>query len=69
MTREEAKELLPIIEHFANGGDIQHEDNGIWYDISCPSWLYGVTYRIKRDKTNDVLISELYETLGKIFKP
>ena len=33
MTREEAKELLPIIQAFAEGNTIQFLDGGKWLDV------------------------------------
>ena len=33
MTREEAKELLPIIQAYAEGKTIQFFDGGKWYDV------------------------------------
>ena len=49
MTKEQAKELLPIFQAFANGKQIQFlESNGSWRDCPNPGWspeLY--KYRIK----------------------
>lgn len=49
MTREEAKELLPFIQAFAEGKTIEHKNifNGLWTEINCPSWVGGYKYRIK----------------------
>jgi len=33
MNRERCKELLPILEAFANGEDIQFHDGDDWFDI------------------------------------
>ena len=51
MTREEAKELLPIIQAFAEGKTIQSKqinasDKG-WRDIEECNFLKGLSYRIK----------------------
>ena len=48
MTREEAKELLPIIQAFAEGKTIQFLDGGKWLDL-CESDFYESSerYRIK----------------------
>lgn len=51
MTREEAKELLPIIQAFAEGEDIQIATAGEWKDVD-ESWAILFTepphyYRIK----------------------
>lgn len=50
MTREEAKEMLPIIQAFAEGKTIQYlDDRGFWNDIkTCVSFDYNIScYRIK----------------------
>lgn len=33
MTREEARQLLPIIQAYAEGKSIQFQDGGKWYDV------------------------------------
>lgn len=48
MTREQAKELLPIIQAFAEGKKIEGSENGEdWYDIEVPTWSPNFVYRIK----------------------
>ena len=48
MTREEAKELLPIIQAFAEGKAIQQTDGYDWYDLDDPDFMAnGNYYRIK----------------------
>ena len=50
MTREEAKELLPIIQAFANGAQIQVDDadyGNRWRDTECPSFDTDFEYRVK----------------------
>lgn len=49
MTREEAKELLPIIQAFADGKQIQYfeECTRRWEDITAPSLIRGISYRVK----------------------
>ena len=50
MTREEAKEYLPIMQAFAEGKTIQYlDDHGFWNDIkTCVSFDYNIScYRIK----------------------
>jgi len=53
MTRTRAKELLPIIEAYANGADVEyriHGDTGDtgdpWHLTSAPDWALGFDYRI-----------------------
>jgi len=38
MTREQAKELLPILSAFADGGAIQHECAAGWEDRESPDF-------------------------------
>ena len=47
MTREEAKELLPIIQAFAEGKTVQFSDEGNWYKTENPAFASGTMYRIK----------------------
>ena len=51
MTREEAKELLPIIQAFAEGKTLQYrvnEENNEWKDIDNPAFNdFSSEYRIK----------------------
>ena len=48
MTREEAKQLLPIIQAFAEGKVIQQTDGYDWYDLDDPDFMAnGSSYRIK----------------------
>ena len=48
MTREEAKELMPIIQAFAEGKAIQQTDGYDWYDLDYPDFMAnGSSYRIK----------------------
>ena len=48
MTREEAKELLPIIQAFAEGKAIQFKTKYVdWIETDCPTWVKQSQYRIK----------------------
>ena len=48
MNREQAKELLPIIQAFADGAEIQTSSRqSEWRDISEPAWSSLSAYRIK----------------------
>ena len=48
MTREEAKQLLPFIQAFAEGKEIQQTDGYDWYDLDDPDFMAnGNSYRIK----------------------
>ena len=66
MTREEAKELLPIMQAYAEGRTIQFLDGGKWLDL-CESDFYESPerYRIKPEpkyrpfKTNEECWNEM----------
>lgn len=52
MTREEAKELLPLIQAFSEGKTIQSRcitgETSLWWDDNNPTfWVDGFDYRIK----------------------
>ena len=51
MNRKEAKELMPIIQAFAEGKAIESRcikgDNSLWYDDEDPSFDNDLEYRIK----------------------
>ena len=48
MTREEAKELLPIIQAFAEGKTIEYRGlGGEWKAAHTPTWSSHLFYRIK----------------------
>ena len=48
MTREEAKNLLPIIQAYADGKNIQYLNKDfIWDDFEDQTFFGGVSYRIK----------------------
>ena len=48
MTREDAKELLPIIQAWAEGKNIQFLSDGEWHDINQADFTcYPDKYRIK----------------------
>lgn len=51
MTREEAKELLPIIKAYAEGKAIEQSlDGRRWFDTCYPSWSQNLIYRIKPEQ-------------------
>lgn len=48
VTREEAKEFLPIIQAFVEGKIIQYSDIGEWRDMDAPNWMDDPShYRVK----------------------
>lgn len=50
MDRKRAKELLPIIEAFANGEDVQIKMAGDWVSYDKHAFLDGAEYRIRPKK-------------------
>lgn len=66
MTREEAKEILPIIQAWAEGKNIQYLSNGEWHDINQADFTcYPDKYRIKPEleyrpfKTQEECLDEM----------
>ena len=66
MTREEAKELLPIIQAFADGKTIEYRrSGGAWKVAHTPTWSSCLFYRIKPEpkyrqfKTNEECWQEM----------
>ena len=50
MTRDEAKELLPIIQAFAEGKTIEFKEYGMeWKEAHTPTWSSRLIYRIKQE--------------------
>lgn len=48
MTREEAKELLPIMQAYVDGKQIQWKHiSGMWMDTTEPLWNNKTSYRVK----------------------
>ena len=48
MTREEAKELMPIMRAFAEGKTIEYRElGGEWKEAHTPTWSSRLFYRIK----------------------
>ena len=55
MTREEVKEMLPVLQAFAEGKTIESRcikgDKSLWYDDEDPSFDNDLEYRIKPEHT------------------
>lgn len=52
MTREEVKNLLPVMQAFAEGKEIQSKTlTGNWVDVTNPDWDMTRCYRIKPEPT------------------
>ena len=55
MTREEVKEMLPVLQAFAEGKTIESRcikgDKSLWYEDEDPSFDDDLEYRIKSEPT------------------
>ena len=55
MTREEVKEMLPVLQAFAEGKTIESRcikgDKSLWYEDEDPSFDDDIEYRIKPEPT------------------
>ena len=50
MTREEMKDLLPIMQAFADGKTIEYSSDGdLWIETDTPDWCSNKFYRIKQE--------------------
>ena len=50
MTREEIKELLPVMQAFADGKTIEYSNDGdLWNETDTPTWCSDKFYRIKKE--------------------
>lgn len=49
MKREESKELLPIIQAFADGKRIEYGNDDDWSETDNPTWSTDFVYRIKSE--------------------
>ena len=50
MTREEMKDLLPIMQAFADGKTIEYSSDGdLWIETDTPTWRSDKFYRIKQE--------------------
>ena len=48
MTREEMKDLLPVMQAFADGKPIEYSSDGdLWIETDTPDWCSNKFYRIK----------------------
>ena len=48
MDRDKAKEIMPIMQAYINGADIQYQDNDEgWLDVDDPMFAEDSIYRIK----------------------
>lgn len=49
MNREEAKKLLPVIEAFSKGKEVEYYDEDLeqWFEISYPTFTGNIKYRVK----------------------
>lgn len=56
MTRERAKELLPLIKAYGEGKIVQVKDGVEWRDVDFPLFDVPSTYRIKPSDDDDIFM-------------
>lgn len=68
MTREEAKKILPIIKAWAEGREVEYNDDGLWMRIDCdyiqldvPAGQYRVVPRYRPFRDNRECMKALQE--------
>lgn len=44
------QEQIKVMQHFANGGEVENYRNGVWFDCPNPNWNWNTNYRIKKQK-------------------
>ena len=50
MAREEMKDLLPVMQAFADGKTIEYSNDGeLWIETATPTWCSDKFYRIKQE--------------------
>jgi hypothetical protein len=51
MTREETQERIEVMQHYADGGEVEffNIQYNTWYGVGKPSFSDGTKYRIKPD--------------------
>jgi len=48
MNREEARELAPIMQAYADGADVEYLDRcGAWFGATTPTFAQGTEFRVK----------------------
>ena len=70
LTPERAKELLPVIQAYAAGEEIECQHPGFteWVRVGVPSWVEGVTYRVKPEIPQYRLFQYKSGTLGIVLR-
>ena len=45
------QEQIEVMQHFANGGEVEYYENKKWFKVSVPTWdWHDYDYRIKEQK-------------------
>ena len=69
MTREEVKEMLPVLQAFAEGKTIESRcikgDKSLWYDDEDPSFDNDLEYRIKPKYRPFANVEECWQEMQK----
>lgn len=70
MTREETQNMINVMQHYADGGEVECiDEDGNWFDTSSPEWseVNGKTiYRIKPDTKSEDLLNRFFGDLKTI---
>ena len=51
------QEQIEVMQHFLNGGEVENNRNGVWFDCKNPVWNWNTNYRIK-EKPKDKIVIE-----------
>ena len=69
MTREETLEAIKVMQHYADGGEVERWEAGEWVLTSAPTWAWILTdYRIKKTTKKIKLEAFLVDGLLSWFK-
>ena len=67
MTREETRKAIEVMQHFANGGEVEvyyYDGFGDWRDIDDPEWDWrNFEYRIAKPEPVSIPITEAQKSL------
>ena len=60
------QEQIEVMQHFANGGEVEYYENKKWFKVSVPTWdWYNYDYRIKEQKKTITIEKWLLKTYSE----